>query len=486
MNRMRGARHPATELGSAAVPFVIALPVMLGMMALALDLSYQYTRKSELQQIADGIALAAARELNGTNAGVTAAKNKAYLVAKDSLYGFHSAIIWNPDALSLATGVDGVWKDVSSISSDAAAAGLLFAKADTSKLSGLDSAPGTLDTLFAGILGMASATTLNALAVAGPTTVQATPLAICALDLNLAGTRINPGAANETTEYGFRRGVSYNLLDLSPAFTTPQVYLANPVDAGSATNNVAHFGAAYVKQFFCNGTMAYRSVQANSKLHVIPLTLDIKDWLNARFNDFTTGDHCDKNLTPAGDIDIREYTGNYSYWYMGAPTAAYPAYARSTLRTVGTGKVTFPDLVATDPGNPAPAIPQDFGPLWTYSRPVPSGGGSFSFADWPKLYTAGGVSVPAGDTSLYPATGFPYQNSNHRVPVAGGTKERRVLNIPLLNCSAGNPGSPATVVGIGRFFMTAKATSTPIAVIPGEFAGIAPDGLASGSVALYK
>jgi hypothetical protein len=59
--------------------------------------------------------------------------------------------------------------------------------------------------------------------------------------------------------------------------------------------------------------------------------------------------------------------------------------------------------------------------------------------------------------------------------------------VPLLNCSAGTPATPAPVLAIGRFFMTARATSSPQRRVPGEFAGVLALGVPpSRSVALYR
>jgi hypothetical protein len=64
-----------------------------------------------------------------------------------------------------------------------------------------------------------------------------------------------------------------------------------------------------------------------------------------------------------------------------------------------------------------------------------------------------------------------------------------VLNVPLLNCSAGTPSSPAEVLAIGRFFMTAKAvpaSGTVAAIVPGEFAGVLATESPVTNAALFK
>jgi hypothetical protein len=58
---------------------------------------------------------------------------------------------------------------------------------------------------------------------------------------------------------------------------------------------------------------------------------------------------------------------------------------------------------------------------------------------------------------------------------------RRVLNLPLLSCPVS--GSAATVLGIGRFFMTVRADDTRLYA---EFAGLADEESLRAQVKLYK
>jgi Flp pilus assembly protein TadG len=487
MDVRRQFRHSRNEQGAVAMIFALALPVMLGMMALALDLSYKYVRRTELQQLADSIAVAAAAKLNGTALGVTAAKGAASAIATQSYVNLlQTPVSWDPASLQLATSIDSgaTWVDASSITADPQAKGYLYAKVDTTKLTGLVGEKiGLVDALMGAILdGDAAASTMGATAIAGPTSVQVTPLAICAISPAPNGTYDHSatGAANEALEYGFRRGVSYNLLDLGPTGTA-QAYLVNPVDPGTGTNDTHHFDSAYVKRFFCNGTMAFREVGAGSKLYVTGLTLEIKDWLNSRFNDFSTGDACPRDPS-ASDTDVREYIKqgtSYPLWYMAATPDPYPRTAAPAINSAG-ARVTVADLPHTPAMTPVPTA-ASFGPLWAYSRP----GATTTPADWPRLYANGAVTVPITGSTNYPgAGGVPYQNNNHKVlGPSGATKDRRVLNIPLLECPGGTPAAPAKVLGIGRFFMTAKAIT---GVVPGEFAGVAQFGVAVGSAALYK
>lgn len=465
----------SAERGSAATTLVIALPVMIGIMGLAIDLGHVYARQAELQQVADALVLAAAAKLDGTKDGVQAALKAANdLTHKGISYGFNSGDVhWNAAALQLATTLGGGsagWKDASSITTDAAAQGLVYAKVDSSKLDSNGGGLNSVETFFMALVGDGGVVATKAVGVAGPAAVAVTPLAICALDADKpSDSRPNTTAAGaELVEYGFRRGVSYNLLDLSPTSTTPQAYLVNPLDPGTGSSNSLHFTATYVGQFFCTGTVRLPLVTGGSKVHIVPMPgLPLADWLNSRFvSDPASG--CNATTAPV-DSDIREYIGGYANWYMS--TSPYPSTASSTDRNAATSpaRVTVADLKAGDTSSVTPTI-TSFGPLWVNVRPETTTGTKFAVTDWSKLYTHGGVSVPNTTTLKYVSTGVPYDSTKHRLP-GGGVKNRRVLNIPLLDCSGGAPASPATVLGVAKFFMTAKATASP-AVIPGEFSGM--------------
>ncbi len=491
MKRLRVPGKPPARKGSGAVPFLAALPVMLGFIGLAIDMSLAYARKTELQQMADAVAVAAANKLDGTRAGVNAANDAVDETLYSLRYGFGERLRWDDQSgvrfAASAQAAEGEWKRFSDIGTDAAAAGLVFAKVNTSELTDIYGAgPGRVSSFFMGVLGVDPQISLDATAIAGPVSVPVTPLAVCALDAAApVGVFDHPAPlADERLEFGFRRGVSYNLLDISPNFSTPQVYLVNPIDLGGNLNNSAHFASDFVKPFICSGSMGMSHVGKGTTLHVRPLTLDVSTWLNSRFNEFPEG-ACNRTAAPS-DQDIREYTGGYSTWYMGSSALApYPAHAASTNRSPGGGRVTFADLKAGESGDATPTA-ESFGPLWTRTRPVTTTGASYATSQWSQMYRHDGVSVPNARSS-YPAgsTAVPYMTFGHRVFVSAGERDRRILNIPLLDCSAGEPGAPARVVGIGRFFMTAKANG-PARSIPGEFAGALLGSTNSHRVALYK
>jgi hypothetical protein len=65
-----------------------------------------------------------------------------------------------------------------------------------------------------------------------------------------------------------------------------------------------------------------------------------------------------------------------------------------------------------------------------------------------------------------------------------GVRDRRILNVPLLQCpvTAGSP-STATVLGIAKFFMTVQATNQNLYA---EFVGLTQESALGGQVELYQ
>ncbi len=71
-------RTRSNQSGYVVLATTISIFVLVGMLALALDLGRIFIVKSETQALADAAAISAARFLNGTAAGVIAARNSIY------------------------------------------------------------------------------------------------------------------------------------------------------------------------------------------------------------------------------------------------------------------------------------------------------------------------------------------------------------------------------------------------------------------------
>lgn len=498
---MRSARRLAPPSprrrhdGAVAVVFAVALPVMLGFIGLAIDISMLYLRNTELLQLADSTAVAAARELNGTLAGVNRAKQAATVMAENQYYGgsygagkalFKDGDSWATAALSFSTAPKNAdWIAADSITSDAAAANLVYARIDTARLDDLPARPGLITTTLLRIVGSADSVTIAPAAVAGRVVTQATPLGVCALETTKFRARTTT-AGDELVELGFRRGITYDLLKLNPSAASPALnFLVNPIDAGGKPNQATHLTEPNIMPFFCNGTIAY-SLRAGDSVYVQPLTgTDIHVWLNSRFGDYAVNGCLREGAPP--DTNVKEFF----------PGASWPATSRFAARSTPSGyllSIAELSLAATaDP--PRIALPSDvaitdFGPLWSFNKPVKYVAGSatgakqptpdkFAPADWKTLYVATtGAQFPAAPT--YPDT--PYSTQKTLPSTGYSYAQRRVLNVPLLDCSA-TVGATAKVLGIGRFFMTSRATANSVY---GEFAGLAADETLNGMVSLLQ
>lgn len=460
------------EHGAIGIMFAAALPIICAFCMLALDLSQVYNRKMELQSVADTVALAAALELDGTAAGVGRAMlrgTERFTASAPSAltyrYG-NNRMDWSDSAIQFGTSSKGPW-----LASDVAAAkaspnGLLFVKVDSA---GLTASYGRVSTIFAPVLSrdLASISTA-AHAVAGRVGIAVTPLAVCAMR---AGANAKRNRNGELEEYGFRRGVSYDLMQLNPNGTdVGKTFLINPLAApGAAAAPTSDFNT--IAPFICTGTMAVERVLGGTVSISAPFPIgDYFNQLNSRFDSYTAP--CIPDSAPP-DTNIKSYTFNDGSvaWMTTAPTS------QAAALSLGDGKRWT--VAGPDP-TPAGTTGVQFGPLWSYAKavkyadPAPSSGYSaYGTADWATLYTPGQPRATS-----YPST-TPYLSST-RSPSRKGLSGRRVLNVPLLACPVS--GSTANILGIGKFFMTVAADKDHLYT---EFAGMADEQTLRVQVKLY-
>ena len=475
------------QQGVIAIVFALMLAILLGFIGLALDLGQLYNRDVELQAVAKVAALAAARQLNGTSAGVANAISQAAGSASSLRYQYGQlAVAWSDAALSFSSSSSGTWVDAAS--AQAAPDGLLFARVDTSKLPG---AQGTVDLAFMRVLSaaLASAST-SAQAVAGRAGIDVAPLAVCALSNTLATARSNPGSPGnvELVEYGFRRGVAYDLMQLNPGATSAENFVIDPFDPPGAAGTAGNMAASLVGPFACTGKLAIPRVTGGTITVGRPFPLaSLVNQLNSRFDQYSGG-QCSFATAPP-DSNIRSYVYTSAVPWMSAVPGGQGA-AASTY----SGKLwTIADPVPALGTNTAAM----YGPLWAYARAVPyssyvagasepsAGYTPFATSAWSVLYKPGlpmaTASYPSGVATPYKATfgvNFLAPSSGHK-----GVANRRVLNVALLSCpvSAGQTAS-ATVLGIGKFFMTVPATAASLVA---EFGGLAAEQSLGDDVGLY-
>jgi Flp pilus assembly protein TadG len=472
VTRLKATLHQR-QRGAVAIMFGLTLVVLFGFMALVFDLGRTYVVRTELQNAADAAALAGAKDLNQKLAGVTQAiaTVKAIGLQNDTKFSFKGAGIVITDAMISVSSCPYTctWTQASTIASDAQAADKTFLKVDIPS--------DNLATFFAGIAGNATTRTYG-LAVAGFYVREITPIGICAIDLQKGGTRTS-AAGTELTEFGFRRGVAYNIMELGPLAGSGQPYLLNPVDTwGSPACDPSHSSANYTAPFICTGTSAAigtvpGNVFGNTGYSVGPIEVA----LNSRFK---------VNSCAPQDANVKTYAfddsdpGSPKGWMEPDPS-----------------QQTISNDPATDRPFVNPPTFADYGVLWTYNRAVKAVGTSpnatagvpFTLADWPALY--GG----AADSAIYPHTpdGIlvePYNTLSGDYfaspPVTPGKRDRRVLNLAIVNCPGTGTGCNSTIpiVGIGRFFMQVEADLPKS--IEAEFAGLIDPLPPPTDIRLYK
>ena len=346
--------------------FGLILVVMLAAGGLVIDLGHLYVLKSELQNGADSGALAGAKEIDMTSAGITRAAAKALAFAQQNKFDFSSALVLANSNVTFSSDPDGPWISVGEAVANPM--GKTFIKVDT----GAKSVP----TFLMRVTGRTAIET-GAVAVAGRFVVDITPLGICAVDPdNRLGARAF-GLENELLEFGFRRGTTYDMLQMKNIAGSSDPMLINPVDSPPTACGASNTSANFTAPFLCQGNSAVTNngtaVYANTGVSSGP----VEAALNSRFNDYSGGSPCLPASAPP-DRNIKEYIFDSSVDWMN------PAQlAQSQVIDAATGMPS----AAAQPSNVQ-------GVLWTYSRPLNaigtpgnySPGAPLNTADWPALY----------------------------------------------------------------------------------------------------
>lgn len=484
----RSAGHARRQRGAIAVMFAITLLIMLMFCALALDIGRAYNRRVELQTIADAAAMAAAAELDGTADGVDDAVARAGQVVNSLKFDYNKTTVeWSAAALEFsnsATAPDGDWLDAASART--APANVRFTRVNTNNF---DTDMGLIDTVFVqAFMDEVPTVRSGGRAVAGRSSLNITPLAICAMSPLRAESRNNGAPANaELVEHGFRRGVAYDLMRLNPNGTSPENFVVNPINLPGTTGSSLYTETEFVRPYICSGTVAMPRISggAISVKRPFPIGSLFND-LNSRFDLFGSST-CSPRTAPP-DFNVKPHAFDTVAWMNPAQTV------QTAAETVTRGKL---ETVADLPMGAAGGTSTNYGPLWSYAKPVrysaysagspepDSGYPTFgaSTATWAALYNPG---TPAPTNYPSPQPNLSSSGVNFLRPALGnqpGLRKRRVLNIPLLSCPvAAGTQTTATVLAVGRFFMTVPATATSL---PAEFAGLVPVEGLRGQVELY-
>lgn len=477
--------------GAVAVMVGASIFLLVGFLAMVIDLGHLYIAKTELQNAADAAALSGAKQLNGSLLGVndTSTNNGAVqwaiAAAAKNGYDFSStpvditiADIWVGNCPD-----DGCMVAASTITTDAAAANKTFIKVHTRKRD--------LTAWFAPIWNIFHVSTFG-MAVAGRYTLQVTPMGVCAVD-------------KTRSELGFLRGVAYNLPDLNPLNNGDPIWI-NPIDKVPGPCEQNNTSVPKMAPYVCTGLSTTITTLPGSVWVDTGNKAALDDPLNSRFGDLTsyTGGHaCDPVSAPA-DTNVKEFTCTQVNGVSPnshnciRPNILPPNSPRDWIDTTPNSDIPTRQSISVLLSKPFnypirlnPEIAANFtqyGVLWSFSKEIKNFTTTpyteYGTADWPTLY--------GGDTQNYPATS-PYLQFVEPPTGPGATNktaERRVLNLAIIDCAAIPPiagqvcRQTLPVLAVGRFFMQRKAD------IPGrlfgEFAGILAPPLPPANIRLYR
>lgn len=478
------------QQGAVAIIVGLSLIILVGMLALVLDLGHLYIAKTELQNAADAAALSGAKELDGTSAGIIRARDRAIETAGLNNYDLNSTEIEIDEG--------NIW--VGSCPDDGSCTMVLINNVGSNSTDKtflkVHTGPRSLDTWFAPVFNKLQTQTFG-MAVAGKYVVDIAPIGVCAIN-----------KYDEDHEYGFIRGVSYNLPDLNPLGSTAVPMWINPVDSppaacdpNNASNNVA-------VPFICTGRSAINI--SSGYVYVSTGTqAALNKSLNVRFanslSDYN-GSGCDPASAPP-DPNTKEYlctndngkegclknpasgeTGLPREWMSPDPTRQSVWFGDDESQitsTVSELRLDTPPLEKlTEWRNNLNNT--RWGVLWSHTseKNYTSPGTPYTNSDWPTLYS--------GITRASDPASFPYTASGtdfHQPPSITSKPNRRILNIVIIDCPemAGESGMSCKqipVLGVGKFFMQAKADVPKY--LNGEFVELMPNKFPPTEIKLYK
>ncbi|MBZ0097301.1 MAG: Tad domain-containing protein [Sulfuricella sp.] len=507
--------------GAVAVMVGFSLVLLIGFLAMVIDLGHLYLAKTELQNAADAAALSGVKQLNGTKKGVDntdpdinkwGAVQWAEETAAKNSYDFSSKPV-DIDINDIWVGncpEDSCMVAASSITTDAAAAGRTFLKVHTRNRD--------LVAWFAPIWNIFHVSTYG-VAVAGPLVRDISPLGVCALAV-----KPNPDqdpnkpyddymCGGPGNECGFLRGVAYNVPEVNPIGLQAHPLLINPVDVPPGNCDPSNGAADFMRPFICQGKAVGPSqipgeIYANTGGSWGP----VEAGLNSRFDLYPPSAQCDAATAPP-DANIKQYAigggnnqGRPRDWMNPDPTGQVVEMLNRVPTTYNPNTVPRANGTGT---------PDQWGVLWSYIRERNFGSGTtgpdYNLSDWLTLYSGAQADITQTPPQQmgYPLPGGtptpPYQygldNPSSKYfegPSAAnspGKVNRRVLNLLIIDCN--NPAYPVPgpgascarldVIGIGKFFMQIPADSSgsPKKVY-GEFAGLLPPGLLKPQYVLFK
>lgn len=486
--------HPTARRQSGAVLLLVTFSLLLifGIAAFVIDVGRMYIVKSQLQNAADAGALRGAKELLaeqangsldlGTVADIatqgaltdkqllgTAALNAAHIIVDFSDKPYASS--WEP--------------------AGAACGGYPtnchFVRVRTS-------ATGVFNYL-AGVIGITTSSA-SALAVAGQTVLSVAPLGVCAIRPQ-AAPDASPVDASGNREFGFIRGVAYNIPELNPLSVTPVPMWINPVDMPPGPCTPAHASTSYAVPFVCTGTAASPQVFPSYVYVSTGQQSALANALNSRF-DLYQGNFCDPATAPP-DTNVQQYAWNTNgagypkAWMNPDPANQYQSvYMTQQIRQdLSDGTLAFSTW-----RNQLIANPGQWGVLWSHSREVNYGASGATAYAWPEYGTSDWPTLYGNTATGYPTTPPYYAGGNYATAprvTHPGVAERRVLRVIIINCNENLISGPQLnckqlhALGVGQFFMQTQADfgGSPKKIY-GEFAGLIKTPVSFTNVRLYQ
>jgi hypothetical protein len=244
------ARRGQRQHGGCIIVCAMLLVPLVTALGVAVDVSVAYSRRGDMQLLADGVAVAAAGPLDGTLGGVERAVARAAATASAHASALALPVGWTPAALRLGASADGPWLDPRSVDANAAAT-LAYADVDTAAF---DAPVGTLPALLARAVGNRDLM-ISVRAVAARAASPVAPLALCAI-----------GGAPRS--FGFQRGDNYLLIGPSASATLLRTFLVNPLDFPPMAERASHRSDAAVTPFISGASLAAPVINAGSQVYI--------------------------------------------------------------------------------------------------------------------------------------------------------------------------------------------------------------------------
>ncbi len=300
------------QRGAVAIMFALSAFFLVGFMGLALDLSQTYDRKTELQNAADAAALAGAKELKGTAAGIDLAVSKAKSIAALHKFKFGTSVVLADEAITFGDSpdlADASWQSISAAKAKPSA--IFFIKIDTR---GGNANYGRVNAYFMSVLSPAlSATNTVGRAVAGRFSLGVAPLGVCALSDVKHEPLPHPGPPaipDELMEFGYRRGMAYDIINVNPLGAAANKYLLNPLDIATSANDngcdPSHNNDADAYARSC-------ALVASNIITSLPGYVFANTGMQATLNtDFNSRFLASSSCTVPPDKNIRQYPANNS------------------------------------------------------------------------------------------------------------------------------------------------------------------------------